>query len=138
MIMIFIISVGGSIIRNITIKTVDEKDWEFVQGLQNLGVNRKVACVITFLKDQSEKSTREIETATRLRQPEVSVAMRTLRERGWLTEHEIRNDGKGRPLKIYALRSTIDEIMNYYETEKTEEFAQTMKTIKRLKELSSA
>ena len=136
--MIFIISVGGSIIRNITIKTVDEKDWEFVQGLQNLGVNRKVASVITFLNDQSEKSTREIETATRLRQPEVSVAMRTLRERGWLTEHEIRNDGKGRPLKIYALRSTIDEIMNYYETEKTEEFAQTMKTIKRLKELSSA
>ena len=136
--MIFIRSVGGSIIRNITIKTVDEKDWEFVQGLQNLGVNRKVASVITFLNDQSEKSTREIETATRLRQPEVSVAMRTLRERGWLTEHEIRNDGKGRPLKIYALRSTIDEIMNYYETEKTEEFAQTMKTIKRLKELSSA
>jgi len=138
MVMIFIRSVGGSIIRNITIKTVDEKDWEFVQGLQNLGVNRKVASVITFLNDQSEKSTREIETATRLRQPEVSVAMRTLRERGWLTEHEIRNDGKGRPLKIYALRSTIDEIMNYYETEKTEEFAQTMKTIKRLKELSSA
>jgi predicted transcriptional regulator len=63
--------------------------------------------------------------------------MQILRERGWLTEHEIKNTGKGRPLKIYALRATIDEIINYCEAQKTEEFAQNMETIKRLKELNS-
>ena len=41
-------------------------------------------------------------------------------------------------MPFYALRSTIDEIIKHYETEKTEEFARTMETIKRLKELSSA
>ena len=37
-----------------------------------------------------------------------------------------RRDGKGRPQKIYALRSNIDEIIGYYEAEKSQEAAQTM------------
>jgi predicted transcriptional regulator len=137
MIPIFIRSVGGSIIRNVTIK-IAEKDLELVYGLQEVGVNRNVALVIAFLKDQKERYFKEIETATRLRQPEVSIAMRTLRERDWLKEHDLKNEGKGRPLKIYALRATIDEIINYCEAEKNRELARTSEAIQRLKELSSA
>jgi predicted transcriptional regulator len=103
-----------------------------------LGVNRNVASLITYLKDVEEGSSRDIEMATGLRQPEVSIAMRTLRERGWVDEHEIKREGKGRPQKIYALRSNIDEIIGYYEAEKSQEAAQTMGTIQRLRELSSA
>jgi hypothetical protein len=44
----------------------------------------------------------------------------------------------GRPMKIYALGLTIDEIINYYEAEKAQEPTQTMVAIQRLKELSSA
>jgi len=110
----------------------------FIQGLENMGMKRIVACVITFLKDLKERSSRDIEVATGLRQPEVSIAMQTLRERNWLNEHEIKSIGKGRPLKIYALRATIDEIINYYEAEKSRESARTSKAIQRLKELSSA
>jgi predicted transcriptional regulator len=73
-----------------------------------------------------------------LRQPEVSIATRTLREMGWITEQEIKGNGKGRPQKIYALRSTIDEIIKYYETEKSKEAARSMEAIQRLKETSSA
>jgi predicted transcriptional regulator len=101
-------------------------------------MKRIVACVITFLKDQNERYFREIEKATRLRQPEISKAMQILREKGWLTEHYIKGNGKGRPLKIYALQSTIDEIINYYEAEKAQESTPTMVAIQRLKELSSA
>jgi len=138
MIMIFVKNAGGSIIKNVTIKISDERDLEFVQGLQNLGMKRTVACVITFLKDQNERFFREIETATRLRQPEISRAMQILREKGWLTEHYIKGNGKGRPLKIYALKATIDEIINYYEAEKSRESAWTSEAFQRLKELSSA
>lgn len=136
--MIFARRVGGSIIRNVTIKVADEKDFEFMQGLESLGMKRTVARVITFLKDQNERSSREIEVATGMRQPEVSIAMQTLRERNWLNEHEIKSSGKGRPLKIYALRAPIDEIINYYEAEKSREAARTSEAIQRLKELSSA
>jgi predicted transcriptional regulator len=138
MIMIFVRSVGGSIIREVTIKVADKKDLEFMLGLESLGMKRTVACVITFLKDQNERSAREIETATGLRQPEVSIAMQTLREKGWITEHEIKSSGKGRPLKIYALRATIDEIINYCEAENSREAARFSEAIQRLKELGSA
>ena len=52
--------------------------------------------------------------------------------------HEIKSIGKGRPLKTYALRATIDEIINYCEAEKSMESTRTSDTIQRLKELSSA
>jgi predicted transcriptional regulator len=101
-------------------------------------MNRNVASLITYLKDVEKGSSRDIEMATGLRQPEVSIAMRTLREMDWVAEHEIKSIGKGRPQKIYALRSTIDEIIGYYEAEKSQEAAQTMEAIQKLKELSSA
>ena len=135
--MIFVRSVGGSIIRNVTIKVADKEDLLFMLGLESLGMKRTLACVITFLKDQKERSSRDIETATGLRQPEVSIAMQTLRERNWLTEHEIKSTGKGRPLKIYALRATIDEIINYCEAEKSRESARFSEAIQKLKEMSS-
>ena len=131
------ISVGGIIIREAIFKVADEKDLEFVNGLQGLGVNRNVANLITYLKDIEEGSSRDIEMATGMRQPEVSIAMRTLRSMGWLSEHDVKSPGKGRPMKIYALRATIDEIIAHYEAEKKQESAQTIEAIQRLKELSS-
>jgi predicted transcriptional regulator len=128
----------GSTIKDITIKIADEKDFEFIQGLVSLGMNNNVARLITYLKDVKEGSSRDIEMATGLRQPEVSVAMQTMRAVDWVAEHEIKGDGKGRPVKIYALRSTIDEIIGYYEAKKSQEAAQNMEAIQSLKELSSA
>jgi predicted transcriptional regulator len=137
MIVLFVKSVGGSIIRDVTIKVADQRDLEFVQGLQNLDVNRNVALVITFLKDQNERYFKDIEIATDLKQQKVSVAMQTLREMGWLKERDIKGNGKGRRFRTYALRATIDEIINYYEKEKTQEAARTSEAIEKLKELST-
>jgi predicted transcriptional regulator len=115
----------------------DEKDWAFISGLQSLGINKNVAKLITYLKDVEESFSRDIEMATGLRQPEVSIAMRALRDMGWISEHEVKGDGKGRPLKTYALRATIDEIIKYYEAEKNQESARTIEAIQKLRELSS-
>jgi predicted transcriptional regulator len=41
-------------------------------------------------------------------------------------------------MKIYALSTTIEEIIEHYEAEKNQESARTIETIQRLKELSSA
>jgi predicted transcriptional regulator len=136
---IFVRRVGGSIIKDVTIKVAAERDSEFVQELQSLGVNRNVARVITFLKDQNERAFIDIEIATDLKKQKVSNAMQPLKERGWLNEQYIKSNGrgKGRPLKIYVLRVTIDEIINYYEAEKSREYARASEAIQRLKELSS-
>jgi len=138
MIMIYVESAGGNIIRDTIIKVVDETDLEFIEGMQSLGINGNVARLITYLNSVDEGSSRDIEVATGLRQPEVSIAMRTLRERGWVKEREIKNDGKGRPMKIYSPGATIDEIINYLEKEKNQESARNTEAIERLKALSSA
>jgi predicted transcriptional regulator len=138
MIVIVVKAQEGRIIKDITIRIADEMDFEFIQGLQNLGMNRNVASVVTYLKDVTEGSSRDIEIATGMRQPEVSIAMQTMRAMNWVAEHEVKGDGKGRPMKYYALRSTIDEIIGYYEAKKSQEAAQTMEAIHKLKELSFA
>jgi predicted transcriptional regulator len=138
MIVIVVNAQEGRIIKDITIRIADEKDFEFIRGLQNLGMNRNVASLVTYLKDVTEGSSRDIEIATGMRQPEVSIAMQTMRAMNWVAEHEVKGDGKGRPMKYYALRSTIDEIIGYYEAKKSQEAAQTMEAIHKLKELSFA
>jgi predicted transcriptional regulator len=136
MIMIIIKSVGGSIIRDATIRVADEQDLEFVQGLQSLGVNRNVASLIVYFKNVEEGTSRNIERATGMRQPEVSIAMRTMRERNWITEREIKGDGKGRPMKIYRITVSIDDIIAHYEDMKRSESSRAMQSIQRLKEIS--
>jgi predicted transcriptional regulator len=84
-----------------------------------------------------EASSREIEMGSDLRQPEVSIAMRTLRDNQWIEEKEIKREGKGRPMKVYSLRANIDGIIRHFEEEKLHESAQAMESIQRLKQLIS-
>jgi predicted transcriptional regulator len=71
--MLFVKSVGGSIIGDVTVKVADKKDLEFMLSLKRSGVNRNVARVITFLKDQNERAFMDIEIATDLKQQKVGV-----------------------------------------------------------------
>jgi predicted transcriptional regulator len=126
-----------TIMRESTVKILDDKDMEFVETLRSLGVPRNVATLITFLANVDEASSREIEMGSDLRQPEVSIAMRTLRDNSWIEEKEIKREGKGRPMKVYSLRASIDEIIKHFEEEKLHESAQAMESIQRLKQLIS-
>jgi predicted transcriptional regulator len=129
-------SVGGSSIWNTT-QLPNQKDTEFMQELQSLDANRNVAHVITFLKDQGGKSSKDIEIATGLHQPQVSLALKILRKRNWITEQETKVNGSGRTLRFYALRATIEEIINYYEAEKNKESARISEAIQRLRDLTT-
>jgi predicted transcriptional regulator len=117
---------------------LDEKDQEFIDALRSLNVPRNVAGLITYLANTNEATSREIETGTNLRQPEVSIAMRTLRQNNWIEEREVKTEGKGRPMKVYKLSVPIEKIIRHYEEEKNSEATRTMHAIQRLKELSPA
>jgi len=126
-----------TIMRESTVKILDDKDLEFVETLRSLSVPRNVATLITFLANVDEASSREIEMGSDLRQPEVSIAMRTLRDNNWIEEKEIKREGKGRPMKVYSLKASIDEIIRHFEEEKMHESALAMESIQRLKQLIS-
>ena len=125
-----------TIMRESTVKILDDKDMEFVETLRSLEVPRNVATLITFLANVEEASSREIEMGSDLRQPEVSIAMRTLRNNNWVEEREIKKDGKGRPMKVYRLTISLGDIIKHFEDEKRKESAKTMESIEKLKELS--
>ena len=74
---------------------------------------------------------------TDLRQPEVSIGMRTLRENNWVEERDVKVGGKGRPMRIYKLGVPIGEIIKHYEEQKNIEAARTMQAIQRLKEITA-
>jgi len=114
---------------------LDEKDLEFVSALRSINVPRNVATMITYLANTDEVTSREIEIGSNLRQPEVSSGMRTLRQNNWVEEHEVKADGKGRPMKVYKLNVPIGEIIKYYEEQKNSEAAKSMQAIQRLKDI---
>ncbi len=122
--------------RQFSVKVLDDDDREFVEVLRDLGIPRNVASMITYLANVDEATSREIEIGSNLRQPEVSIAMRTLRNNGWVEEREIKKDGKGRPMKVYRLTISLEEIIRHFEEEKKRESTRVMENIDRLKDLS--
>jgi len=128
---------GGVPIKETAVKVLDEKDQELIETLEAVGVRRNVATIIVYLKDLNEAAARDIEKGSGLRQPEVSIAMRTLRENGWIAEREAKHGGKGRPKRLYKLTVSIDDVIGHYEEMKSNESSQAMQSIQRLKEMSA-
>ena len=124
--------------KQTSVKVLDEKDLEFIEALRNLKVPRNVASLITYLADANEATSREIEMGTNLRQPEVSIGMRTLRQNNWIEQRNIKAEGKGRPMIVYKLNVPLDKIIQHFEEESKQESAQAMMSIQRLKELTAA
>ncbi len=82
--------------------------------LMRLGTARVEAELVACLMDRSPLPTSDILSRTGLRQPEVSVGMRTLRERGWISSSPIPREGKGRPMHSYHLDVTPKAIYSFY------------------------
>jgi predicted transcriptional regulator len=97
-----------------------------------------VAALITFLANANEATSREIEMGTNLRQPEVSIAMRTLRKNNWVEERDIKAAGKGRPMKVYKLGVPLETIITFYEEEANRESAKAIESIQRLRKLTTS
>ena len=68
-----------------------EKEYSVIDMLQSLGLPRTEATAIVCLKDCRELRSLHIELVSGLKQPEVSVAMRPLKERGWVEEKTEKN-----------------------------------------------
>jgi predicted transcriptional regulator len=64
----------------------------------------------------------EVERGADLRQPEVSIAMQELRNRGWVDIQSFKKKkGKGRPIHIYEATMPLSQVMEEIEQEKTKE-----------------
>jgi predicted transcriptional regulator len=114
------------------------REEEFAQLLMDIGLKRNVAKVLIYLANTTDATSRDIERGTDLRQPEVSIAMRTLKENGWIESRESKAESKGRPVKIYTLSRPIEEIMDIIEKEKRKEVETQLDLIHKVRDYISA
>jgi predicted transcriptional regulator len=111
-----------------------DKEEEFVNLLIDIGTKQSIAKVLVFLSNTAEATSRDIERGTDLRQPEVSIAMRYLAEQDWIKSRESKAESKGRPVKIYVLSKSINDIMNSIEKEKKEEAKSQLALVQKLRD----
>jgi predicted transcriptional regulator len=112
-------------------------EYEMVELLRRLNINRPVAFTLACLSKGEEISSQSIEMVSGLRQPEVSIAMRYLRENNWVDmREEKKNQGKGRPVKLYKLMVPMEAIIDSIEENVMAESRTVLQNIERLKNLS--
>ncbi len=90
---------------------------ELIERLKQAGVKKHVALSLVYTAGKEEATRREIEVATGLKQPEVSIATQEMRLSGWMDKRDIMKEGKGRPVHCYMLVKPLKEIMHEIETE---------------------
>jgi predicted transcriptional regulator len=117
--------------KKININQLDEKEEEIADTLVSLGLGRLVARTLAFLNNGEEATSVALEMGAGMRQPEVSIVMRQLKENDWINEKDEKRIGKGRPFKIYSLKVGFKDIIT--QLKKANIAAQ--EKIKRLKEL---
>lgn len=101
--------------------------------LVHTGISRNVAKALVFLAAREETTSVEVEKATGLRQPEVSIAMQELRRRKWVEKREIKKEGKGRPVHAYHLTLPFGVIVDAIARDERRKVEEIQALIRRLK-----
>lgn len=113
----------------------DTQDKKIIKVFSDLGMPKNLAKTLLYISEVDECRSSEIEHGADLRQPEVSVAMQQLQDKGWIVKRDLKKKGKGRPVHIYKLSSSIDEIVKSFEKEKTDQIDIVKKDLSELKNL---
>ncbi|MCZ7356909.1 MAG: transcriptional regulator protein [Candidatus Methanoperedens sp.] len=117
------------------IKQLDDKHEEIADALIAIGMSRNIARTLSYLQNVDNATSVDLERVARLYQPEVSIAIKQLKEREWINEREEKKVGKGRPYKIYSLKIGFNDIISQLENQQREAVNGTLEKIEKLKEL---
>jgi predicted transcriptional regulator len=116
-------------------RKLSPQDKKIVDVFTELGMPKNLAKTLIYISQVGECRSSEIERGANLRQPEVSVAMQKMTDNGWVSKTNRKKEGKGRPIYIYRLETPIEEIVNQFEQEKTQEIQIIKQDLSELKDL---
>jgi len=115
--------------------SLNSKDNKIIDVFSDLGIPKNLAKTLMYISKVEECRSSEIEHGANLRQPEVSVAMQQLTDFGWISKRNKKKEGKGRPIYLYKMETTLDDIIEHYEQEKLTQINTIKNDLKELKEL---
>jgi predicted transcriptional regulator len=114
---------------------LNSQDEKIVKVFSDLGMPRNLAKTLMYISQTEECRSAEIEHGANLRQPEVSVAMQVLQQKGWIAKRDLKKKGKGRPVHLYKLTSPINDIIKNFEREKLKQIDNIKNDLEELKTL---
>jgi len=116
-------------------KSLTKKQKNLVERLRQAGVDRNIALTLVFVAGREEATRRDIETATGLKQPEVSIATQAMRGRDWMDKRDIKKEGKGRPVHGYMLDKPLNEIIQEIKKEEEKRIQSMKDNLKKIEDL---
>jgi predicted transcriptional regulator len=123
---------GDSLIEK-TIQLTTDKEEECIRLLAGTGMHTNAARVLVFFSMLKKATCHEIECGTGLRQPEVSVVLKYLANRGWIECRRNLPEKKGRPKKVWILALPFVRILDAIEKEKLHEMEISQETFRRIR-----
>lgn len=114
---------------------LSRKDENLVEMLIQTGMSKNPAKTLVFLSKRQETTSVDIEKATGLRQPEVSIAMQELRHRQWVAKRDIKKEGKGRPVHAYRLAVPFSEIVETIAGQERSKIEAIEANVRRIKQI---
>ena len=115
--------------------SLSDIDNKTVQLFAKIGMPKNLAKTLLYVYQTDQCKASDIERGAELRQPEVSVAIQELRERGWVTKQEAKKKGKGRPVHIYRCNTSLSNILDILEQEKLKDIKSVEMGISELKNI---
>jgi predicted transcriptional regulator len=95
-----------------SISYLTETEEEVINLLVEVGLKTNEARLLAVFFRGLNPTSRDLERITDLRQPEVSVGITGLSKRKWVSVSSLITASKGRPVKIYHLSKSIDDILD--------------------------
>lgn len=114
---------------------LSDVDMQITDILIDIGMKSGEARILVVLFKGYDLTSRELERISDLRQPEVSIAINQLIKRNWVFVTSHNTEKKGRPVKIYSLQHTIDEILDEIKGEIEGDYRKRREIIERVRVL---
>ncbi len=111
-------------------------DNDIIDKLIFTGMSKNLAKTLVILSKRDETTSVQVEKATGLRQPEVSLAMQELRRRGWVTKRDIKKEGKGRPVHAYRISKSFSRIVSTIKKQEDKKIEMVVRNMNELRSLT--
>lgn len=108
-----------------------------IEILTDAGMPKNTARVFTFIAVAGRTFSAQIQSGTGMRQPEVSIALKELSDRKWISRQSVQREGKGRPIYVYRLRKELSEIVETVEREQDRRARQVQRDKDDLKQIAA-
>ena len=108
-----------------------------IELLKKLGFKTNESKILYILLNGKEYTLRELEIISELRQPEVSIAIKQLNIRGYLSCKEVETSMRGRPYKLISLAESPIIILLWIEADIRNECAEKLAISEKLRNLTT-